>query len=45
MNDFVNKSKRLKNIYPLIYSSENILVSQYNAQKGKGSRKEVKRFK
>lgn len=40
----INKSKRLKNIYPLLFSAENLVASQMSAQKGKGNRSEVRRF-
>ena len=39
-----NKCKRLKNIYPLVYNTENLVGSQFNAQKGKGVRREIARF-
>jgi retron-type reverse transcriptase len=40
----IKDSKRLKNIYPLVYETENLVKSQYNAQKGKKDRPEVKEF-
>lgn len=33
---YFNNSKRLKNVYPLVYATSNLVRSQYNAQKGKG---------
>ncbi len=41
---YISTSKRLKNIYPLVYESDNLTLAQYNAQKGKGDRREVQRF-
>lgn len=41
---YIEDSKRLKNIYPLIYATENLVRSQYNAQKGKGDRAEIRNF-
>lgn len=41
---FVSKAKRVKNIYPLIYSPENIALAQYKAQRGKGDRTEINEF-
>lgn len=51
-NIYVNQSgrisgqtgKRLRNVYHLIYTTDNLVRAQYNAQKGKGNRKEIKRF-
>lgn len=40
----VSQSKRLKNIYPLIYETDNLVKAQYNAQKGKGDRTEIRKF-
>lgn len=37
-------AKRMRNIYHLVFDPENMLKAQYNAQKGKGDRKEIKRF-
>jgi retron-type reverse transcriptase len=37
-------SKRIKNIYPLIYETDNLIRSQYNAQKGKTDRTEIRKF-
>ncbi|MDR2286832.1 MAG: reverse transcriptase/maturase family protein [Prevotellaceae bacterium] len=36
--------KRLKNIYSLVYDTDNLLRSQHNAQRGKQDRNEVKQF-
>lgn len=41
---YISTAKRLKNIYPLVYESDNLTLAQYNAQKGKGDRREVQRF-
>lgn len=41
---FISPGKKMKNVYPLIYSSENLTRSQYTAQKGKKNRNEVKAF-
>lgn len=40
----VSTSKRLKNVYHLIYSPENLVKAQYKAQKGKGRRSEIDNF-
>lgn len=40
----VSSSKKLKNVYHLIYSPENLVKSQYKAQKGKGKRSEIDNF-
>lgn len=40
----VNKSKRLKNIYPLLMSTENIIKSQHDAQRGKKKSGEIKKY-
>lgn len=37
-------AKKLKNVYHLIYSSANLIHSQYTAQKGKGDREEINKF-
>ncbi len=37
-------SKRLKNVYHLIHSPENLMKAQYKAQKGKGGRSEIDNF-
>lgn len=44
MELYFEDSKRLKNIYHLVYDTENLVRSQYNAQKGKRDRTQVKRF-
>jgi len=46
MNDeiYIPKSKKLRNIYHLIYSPDNLIKAQYNAQKGKGDRAEIRAF-
>ena len=36
--------KKVKNIYHLLYSNENLCKAQYNAQKGKGDRTEIRKF-
>lgn len=36
--------KKLKNIYQLLYTNENLCKSQYTAQKGKGVRTEITNF-
>lgn len=41
---YASQSKKLKNIYHLIYESENLVRAQYNAQKGKGDRTEIRKF-
>lgn len=41
---YLSDTKKLKNVYPLIYSNENLTLSQYTAQKGKGSRREIDNF-
>lgn len=41
---YVSQSKRLKNIYPLIYETDNLVKAQYNAQKGKADRVEIQKF-
>lgn len=40
----VSPAKKLKNVYHLLYSNENICKSQWTAQKGKGDRKEIQIF-
>ncbi|MGV8135932.1 MAG: reverse transcriptase domain-containing protein [Mangrovibacterium sp.] len=42
--DKIKNSKRLKNIYPLVYDTNNLVESQYLAQKGKKNRTEIKKF-
>ena len=41
---FISPVKRIKNVYPLVYSTENLIRSQHTAQKGKKNRGEVKAF-
>ena len=41
---YVSQSKKLKNIYPLVYDCDNLVKAQYNAQKGKGDRAEINDF-
>ena len=41
---YVSPCKRLKNVYHLVYESENLIRAQYNAQRGKGDRAEVRKF-
>ena len=36
--------KKIKNIYHLVYSPDNIIKAQANSQKGKGERNEVQTF-
>ena len=36
--------KKVKNIYHLLCSNENLCKAQYNAQKGKGDRTEIRNF-
>lgn len=40
----VSQCKRLKNIYWLLYTSENICKAALDAQKGKGNRSDIRRF-
>ncbi len=40
----MSKSKRLKNIYPLLMSTENIIKSQHDAQRGKKEGGEIKKY-
>ena len=37
-------SKKLKNVYHLLYTNENLCLAQYNAQHGKGERSEINDF-
>ena len=37
-------SKKLKNVYPLVYAPENLTLAAYKAQKGKGDRTEINTF-
>lgn len=41
---YISPGKKIKNVYPLIYSTENLVKSQYTSQKGKKNRGEVKAF-
>lgn len=41
---YISPSKKLRNIYHLLYENANIVRAQHNAQKGKGNRGEIKRF-
>lgn len=41
---YLSTSKRIKNVFPLIYSTENLIRSQYTAQKGKKLRGEIQKF-
>lgn len=41
---YISPVKKIKNVYPLVYSTENLIKSQYTAQKGKKNRGEVKAF-
>ena len=41
---YVSPTKRIKNIYHLVYDYQNLITAQYNAQKGKGNRQEVYKF-
>ena len=41
---YICQAKKIKNVYPLIYSPENLIRSQYTAQKGKKMRNEVQAF-
>lgn len=40
----LSPGKKLKNVYPLLYETDNLIKAQYNAQKGKGGRSEITRF-
>ncbi len=40
----IDDRKRLKNIYPLVISTNNLIMSQFTAQKGKKQTAELKRF-
>ena len=40
-----SQARKLRNIYHLLYSNENLIRSQYTAGKGKDDRNEVRRFK
>jgi len=39
-----NGSKKLKDVYWLIYDEETLVKAQWNAQKGKGDRTEIRDF-
>ena len=41
---YLSPCKRIKNVFPLIYSPANLIRSQYTAQKGKKQRGEVQKF-
>lgn len=41
---YICQAKKIKNVYPLIYSPENLIRSQYTAQKWKKMRNEVQAF-
>ena len=41
---FHSPGKKLKNIYWLLYTNENLTLSQYTAQKGKSDHSDIKRF-
>ena len=41
---YLSPTKKLRNIYPLIYENSNIIRAQYNAQKNKGDRTEIRLF-
>lgn len=41
---FISQSKKIKNVYPLIYDIKNLTLAQYKAQKGKGERTEITEF-
>lgn len=41
---YLSRGKKVKNVYPLIYSTDNIIRSQYTAQKGKKQKGEIKAF-
>ena len=41
---FISPGAKLKNVYPLLYSNENLTQAQYKAQKGKGDRTEIREF-
>ena len=40
----IEDSKRLKNLYPYVYSTDNLIKSQHDAQKGKKQKGGLKRF-
>ena len=41
---YLSQSKKLRNIYPLIYDTQNLALSGYTAQRGKKQQGEVKAF-
>lgn len=41
---YLSPTKKLRGVYPLLYSTDNLILSQYTAQKGKGDRTEIKVF-
>lgn len=41
---YISNSTKLKNVYQLIYSPDNIIDAQWKAQKGKGKRCEIDKF-
>lgn len=40
----ISPTAKIRNVYPLIYSTENLILSQYTAQKGKKDRTEIDEF-
>ena len=40
----ISPGKKLRNVYHLLYESDNLTLAQYNAQKGKGDRTEIRKF-
>lgn len=41
---FLSQSKKIKNVYHLLYESGNMIQAQYKAQQGKGERTEITKF-
>lgn len=41
---FCSQAKKIKDVYHLLYTNENLCLAQYKAQKGKGVRSEIKAF-
>lgn len=41
---FCSPTKKLRNVYWLLYTNENLCAAQYKAQKGKGDHSDIKRF-
>lgn len=41
---YISPSKRIKNVYHLIYDPSNIIKASWKAQEGKGERSEINRF-